>query len=175
MENHKNKILTVPNALTFLRFFLSAYLVLFLQGQWLMILIIGTIASLTDLDGWFARKFGWESKLGQALDPVADKILVVCIIFLINPWLSLWVAILEFVGAILSNYVRSGGYIIAHGSKGITVSQMACMLILVCNRIPDVAFFTVYEESLYGVMLALSWVRLCMYGSHFYDKITIKK
>lgn len=37
-------------------------------------------AAFTDvLDGWLARRFGVESKAGQYLDPIADKILLTCI------------------------------------------------------------------------------------------------
>ncbi len=37
-------------------------------------------AAFTDiLDGWMARRFGSQSKIGQYLDPIADKILLTCI------------------------------------------------------------------------------------------------
>lgn len=40
------------------------------------------LAAFTDwLDGYLARRFGTESALGQTLDPVADKILVVLTLF----------------------------------------------------------------------------------------------
>ena len=38
--------------------------------------IVFTIASLTDwYDGWYARKYGFKTRWGQFLDPLADKIL----------------------------------------------------------------------------------------------------
>jgi cardiolipin synthase (CMP-forming) len=41
-------------------------------GFWLMF-----VAGLTDaIDGWLARRFGWQSRLGAYLDPVADKFLL---------------------------------------------------------------------------------------------------
>jgi cardiolipin synthase (CMP-forming) len=41
-------------------------------GFWLML-----AAGLTDaVDGWLARHFGWESRLGAYLDPIADKFLM---------------------------------------------------------------------------------------------------
>lgn len=37
-------------------------------------------ASVSDmLDGALARRFGWESELGQKLDPAADKLMLVCV------------------------------------------------------------------------------------------------
>ena len=36
------------------------------------------VSGSTDmLDGWLARRFHWESKLGAILDPIADKLLLV--------------------------------------------------------------------------------------------------
>jgi len=44
------------------------------------------LASIGDyLDGYFARKYEVVSKLGQFLDPVADKILVTCTLIMMIP------------------------------------------------------------------------------------------
>jgi cardiolipin synthase len=38
------------------------------------------VAGISDgLDGYIARTFHWESELGATLDPIADKLLLVCI------------------------------------------------------------------------------------------------
>ncbi len=40
--------------------------------------ILVALAALTDaLDGFLARRFDWQSRLGAALDPLADKLLLV--------------------------------------------------------------------------------------------------
>ena len=50
-------------------------------------LIIFIVASITDaLDGYLARKLNWQSELGKILDPVADKLLLSGVIFVL--WLS---------------------------------------------------------------------------------------
>jgi len=50
-------------------------------------LIIFVVASITDaLDGYLARKLNWQSELGKILDPVADKLLLSGVIFVL--WLS---------------------------------------------------------------------------------------
>src|SRR3974377_1932780 len=42
----------------------------------LLLFFIFTIAALTDwYDGWYARKYGFKTRWGQFLDPLADKIL----------------------------------------------------------------------------------------------------
>src|SRR5437667_10554982 len=41
-----------------------------------MSFIVFTLAALTDwYDGWYARKYGFKTRWGQFLDPLADKIL----------------------------------------------------------------------------------------------------
>lgn len=54
-----------------------------------------TIAGLSDgIDGFLARYFGWQSRLGSYLDPIADKLLLVfsylCLAYLdrIPDWLA---------------------------------------------------------------------------------------
>lgn len=80
----KEKILTIPNALTFLR------LVLFIPFVWLVlehsnrptlpklwwILGLGFVGASTDyLDGVFARKYNQLTYLGKYLDAISDKII----------------------------------------------------------------------------------------------------
>jgi cardiolipin synthase len=49
-----------------------------LQGRYAAVLAIFAVAAFTDaLDGFLAKRFGWESELGKHLDPLADKLLLV--------------------------------------------------------------------------------------------------
>ena len=68
----------LPNALTLSRLLLAAplgYLILHEHFAWA--LATGLIAGITDaLDGFAARRLGALSRLGAALDPVADKVLI---------------------------------------------------------------------------------------------------
>jgi CDP-diacylglycerol--glycerol-3-phosphate 3-phosphatidyltransferase len=71
----------LPNALTIGRIVLTpVFLVLFLSGTFgaqLAALIIFIVGAISDwLDGAVARKYGVGSRLGQFLDPLADKVLV---------------------------------------------------------------------------------------------------
>lgn len=69
----------LPNALTTLRLLLVAPVcILILQQNFAWALGVGFVAGLTDmLDGFFARKLQAFSRIGAALDPVADKTLIV--------------------------------------------------------------------------------------------------
>jgi cardiolipin synthase len=52
--------------------------VLLVRGEYAHTLTVFGIAAITDgLDGFLAKRFNWTSELGKALDPLADKILLV--------------------------------------------------------------------------------------------------
>jgi len=52
--------------------------VLLLRGEYGYTLAVFGFAAVTDgLDGFLAKRFNWTSELGKALDPLADKILLV--------------------------------------------------------------------------------------------------
>ena len=71
-------MLTVPNALSALRILLvPVFLVLVLAGLDLAALIVIVVSSLSDfLDGIIARRFSQVTKLGQLLDPAADRLFI---------------------------------------------------------------------------------------------------
>lgn len=70
--------MNVPNALTLLRILLvPVFLIAIVYGYLGVGLVIFVGAGFTDLlDGYWARRFGQESRLGRYLDPVADKLLM---------------------------------------------------------------------------------------------------
>lgn len=72
--------MSVPNSLTILRIILTPAFVFFLFSESSFFkqlsLLVFIIAALTDwYDGWAARKYGYVSRWGKFLDPLADKIL----------------------------------------------------------------------------------------------------
>ncbi len=70
---------TFINILTLLRIFLAAviFLLLISPDGYLLALILFFIAGITDyFDGYLARKYNAVSQIGEVLDPIADKILV---------------------------------------------------------------------------------------------------
>lgn len=74
-----NRILTIPNLISFIR--LAA-----IPFFWWLVLgaeevgaatILYTVVALTDwVDGYLARRLGQVTKLGKALDPVADRLMI---------------------------------------------------------------------------------------------------
>lgn len=70
-------MLNIANFITVSRIALTPAIVFcMMRNCWVQALIIFFAAVLTDvLDGWVARTFHQHSKIGQILDPIADKIL----------------------------------------------------------------------------------------------------
>ncbi len=70
----------IPNIISIIRILLVAPVILMLyQGHYITALILFLVAGVSDaLDGYLAKRYGWTSQLGSMLDPLADKLLLVC-------------------------------------------------------------------------------------------------
>ncbi|NKB48072.1 MAG: CDP-diacylglycerol--glycerol-3-phosphate 3-phosphatidyltransferase [Alphaproteobacteria bacterium] len=81
--------MTIPNVLTLLRVaIIPLVVVLLIIGEtdkvrwWAFYLFVAS--ALTDyFDGWLARKLNQESDFGRLFDPIADKLLVVAVYFVL--------------------------------------------------------------------------------------------
>jgi cardiolipin synthase len=133
----------LPNAICVLRMLLAAPIVLALRAANypLTLLLFAAAAASDGLDGWLAKTFGWTSRLGKILDPIADKVLLVTVIValvvdgLVPLWLGLAVVLRDVVivsGAIayhfLVGYVEGRPTIV---SKLNTVLQLCFVLVVV--------------------------------------------
>lgn len=89
------------NFITIVRILLAPIILLFLIfGNYFICLILFFLAGLTDyFDGYLARKYNAESQLGEILDPIADKILVVFLL------IGLSVELDSFLMAFLSSLI----------------------------------------------------------------------
>ena len=77
-------MITLINLLTFSRIILAVIIFLLLMSPdgYLLAFVLFYIAGFTDwLDGYLARKYNAVSQLGEILDPIADKILIVFVFF----------------------------------------------------------------------------------------------
>ena len=71
------------NLLTFTRIFFAAiiFVLLTFDNFYLLALLLFLFAGMTDyLDGFLARKLSLTSVLGEILDPIADKVLIVFVL-----------------------------------------------------------------------------------------------
>jgi cardiolipin synthase len=73
--------LTIPNLITIMRFVLVPAVVLaMLNMRWDWAFAGFLVAGISDgVDGFIARRFNQQSKLGAYLDPMADKVLLVSV------------------------------------------------------------------------------------------------
>ena len=99
----------LPNALCVLRMLLIAPIaVLLLREETHAALVVFAFAAFTDaLDGFLAKRFGWQSELGKRLDPLADKLLLVTL-FIVVAWLG-WVPVWLAATAVLRDVVITAG------------------------------------------------------------------
>ncbi|WP_353829104.1 CDP-alcohol phosphatidyltransferase family protein [Agromyces sp. SYSU T0242] len=73
-----DRVWTVPNVLSMLRLLLvPVFLVLVVVGAYVPALAVLVVASLSDLlDGYLARRLDQVTRLGQLLDPAADRLYI---------------------------------------------------------------------------------------------------
>jgi cardiolipin synthase len=69
----------IPNLISIIRVILVVPVVLaLLDYQFGLAMVLFAVAGISDaLDGFLAKQFHWESRLGSILDPLADKLLLV--------------------------------------------------------------------------------------------------
>jgi len=91
------------NFITVARIFLAPIILTFLIfGEYLVCTILFFLAGMSDyFDGYLARKYNAESQLGEILDPIADKILVVFIL------IGLSVSLHSYLMAVASSFIIS--------------------------------------------------------------------
>ncbi len=97
----RDLIWTVPNAISLLRILsIPLFAVLVTRRDMVCALFVLAVSALSDgLDGLVARRFNQVSKIGQILDPIADRLLIFCSVVALGiagiiPW---WVLLV--VGA----------------------------------------------------------------------------
>jgi len=165
--------LTVPNVLSMLRMALIPWFAIsLLDGGHGRALIIFALAGVTDaLDGMIARLGNQRSVLGMYLDPMADKLLLVCAYILLsipslNPVLAIpvWVTVLVItrdviivaVALILHLALKVNRFPPSLLSKLNTAAQLtAIVLVLGCNvvhRFETAALVSIYVVA--GLTLA---------------------
>tara|TARA_B100001057_G_scaffold190986_1_gene191797 strand:+ start:564 stop:1097 length:534 start_codon:yes stop_codon:yes gene_type:complete len=89
------------NFITIARILLAPIILFFLVfGNYFVCIVLFFFAGLTDyFDGYLARKYNAESQIGEILDPIADKILIVFLL------IGLSVQLDSFLMAFLSSLI----------------------------------------------------------------------
>ena len=90
----------IANILTISRLIATIFLIILYSkiDNKLYLKLMFTLIAITDfLDGYIARKFNQESKIGEILDPIADKVLIISMLILINIKLNNYIVIIPTV------------------------------------------------------------------------------
>lgn len=106
---------TIPNQLTFARFFLALGLFALIHyQQWDWCQVVFLLAAFSDwLDGYLARVLNQGSDIGRQLDPLVDKVLNLgCFVFLLpigtqQGWLLPWMVVLLVARELIITGLRS--------------------------------------------------------------------
>lgn len=156
----------LPNLITISRIGLAPVLILLLKEQeYAASLAIFIIAGMSDgLDGFIAKRFHYESRLGSILDPVADKILLLSSYVMLTMldhipfWLMLTVAFRDFLIV--------GGYLVYTSmigpvqmrpsglSKFNTLLQIALVIVILGQQALGWVYLPVVDALIYGVLLS---------------------
>ena len=113
-----SRILTIPNLLSLIRLgMVPVFLAFIIVGADFAALIVLVISSVTDyLDGIIARTFKQVSRLGQLLDPAADRLFIfaaligLCVRDIIPLWLLVIIVGRDFMLAVLGIILANNGY-----------------------------------------------------------------
>jgi CDP-diacylglycerol--glycerol-3-phosphate 3-phosphatidyltransferase len=140
-------MVSFPTLLSLGRMALAPFFVyFFLQGSYLLSLLIFTVAALSDAcDGYIARKYDMESQLGAFIDPLADKVLIAAALlcFILKNFTSWWV-----LGVIIGRDVLVTGLRVAAQRRGVH---------LVTTRLAQ------YKTAAQMVMIYLAFIWLIMH------------
>jgi CDP-diacylglycerol--glycerol-3-phosphate 3-phosphatidyltransferase/cardiolipin synthase len=169
------RAMNIPNTLTLLRLFLiPVFVVVFylpFRGSHVVTALIFTFAALTDwLDGYLARKLGQISRLGEFLDPVADKMMVVVVLVLLlqqDPTilLALLTAVIigrEITVSALREWMAELGVrrrvaVSALGKIKTIVQMLALILMLYRESVGTIDTYTLGLRLLYLAVLLTLW------------------
>lgn len=138
---------------------------------------IFAMASLTDfLDGYLARKYNVVSKLGQILDPIADKVLVGCVLVMLvksgraNEVPSLLILAREFVVAGLREFLAqvSVRVPVTRLAKLKTTIQMISITMLIIGSVgsgikclDSVGHFFLWTSAILTLVTGYSYLKAC--------------
>ena len=172
----------IPNILTLLRLAAAPILVVVLRDEsYGLALAIFLLAGISDgLDGYIAKRFSCESRLGAILDPIADKVLVVsaCVMLTLLGHLPFWL----LVAIVFRDLLIVGGYLVLvtlHGSvqmrpsivsKLNTVVQITLVIVVLAAQagVVDVGVFT-------GMLIVVVSITTALSGAHYVWIWGIKK
>lgn len=165
----------LPNILSVFRICLvPVFIVMFLRGNYPVSVAVILVSAASDMaDGYIARKFGFVSVTGQVLDPLADKLMQLSVIFMlwihefIPTWVILIVAFKELVMIV-------GGCVLYFSKKKNTIPAMWYGKISTCLFYLTVVLVIMFRDApfitpLIVVTVGFMVFSLCMYLARYFS------
>ena len=154
--------MSIPNLITLGRVVLVPIVFwLLLNGQLQLAFLAFVVAGISDgIDGYLAKRFGWETELGAYLDPLADKLLIVCIFIAlgVTERLPSWLVIVVVSRDILIVIAVMLAWRLGNPTpmKPLSVSKFntVAQIVLAATVLANEAF----QLKLGGPILALVWL-----------------
>ena len=174
----RDVVFTIPNIISLLRIIsipIIAWLITEHSMVWALVVLALSFAS-DGLDGLIARKFNQVSKIGQILDPIADRLLIICSVLALGvagiiPWwmiiiiaardawmmlLVLWLAQYDY-GPLPVHFV---------GKAGTFMLMVSIVALIFCdiweNPFVGLLHLAALAAGIWGV--GLYWLAGCIYS-----------
>ncbi len=164
-----SRVLTVPNLLSFFRLLLvPVFLAAIILGQDFFALLVLVVSSVTDFfDGYLARRLDQVTRLGQVLDPAADRLyifvaLIGLVISQVIPWWLLAAVVardvmLAVLAIVLANH-GFGPLAVHHLGKVATFCLLLALPLLLLGKAYPVAA---------PISLPIGWA-IALWGAFLY-------
>jgi cardiolipin synthase len=173
----------LPNLITISRIALAPVLILLLKDQeYAASLAVFVIAGVSDgLDGFIAKRFHFESRLGSILDPLADKILLLSSYVMLTMldhlpfWLMLTVAFRDLL--IVSGYLVYTSMVgpvqmrPSWLSKFNTFMQITLVIVILTQQ----ALHWVYPPAIEALIYAVLLTTVASGGHYLWTWLVIKQ
>jgi cardiolipin synthase len=183
-----DRVWTVPNALSMLRLIcvpVFLWLILSSRDNWALVVL--TLSGVSDyLDGKIARRYNLVTRVGQLLDPLADRLYILSTLLglawreIIPWWLVAILVSREVFGAALLMVVRHYGYraLPVHFIGKAATFDLLCAFPLILVGQGDSMFATVmlpigWAFAWWGTVLY--WVAGIMYAVQTRDVVRVAK
>ena len=173
----------IPNILTVLRFLLIPVILHFLvHDQFILAIIFLTLSGITDiLDGTIARKFNFITNFGKLIDPLADKITQLSILWMlvskniIPLWILVIVLLKEATMVAGASFLYGKELVVSSKWYGKASTVLFYLAIVLSMIFKDLQIQNGIDLIIYYVAITMTMFSLVMYFREFYMQGYLKK
>lgn len=173
----------IPNILTVLRFFLIPFILHFLvNDEFILAIIFLTLSGITDiLDGTIARKFNFITNFGKLIDPLADKITQLAILWMlvskniIPLWILVIVLLKEATMVAGASFLYGKELVVSSKWYGKASTVLFYLAIVLSMIFRDLQIQTSIDLIIYYIAVTMTIFSLVMYFREFYMQGYLKK